>query len=189
MKTDNKGFTLVELIVSIVILSIVLLAAFGFMVSGAKSYASVDTRINRQLKSQLTLGQVGDCLMNCNTGINVSADGKAVYILSTDSATNEVTVQAFKLDGDKNVQYASAKATVTNNTKDGVTTTNYATTIAAADWSKVTTKAKSFAVTLSPADGKVTSAAISVQFTGSDVSYTKTVALRNAPPRVEVTVS
>ena len=70
LRKNKKGFTLVELIVSIVILSIVLLAAFGFMVSGAKSYATVDTRINRQLKSQLTLGQITDCLMNCNAGIN-----------------------------------------------------------------------------------------------------------------------
>ena len=182
MKTDNRGFTLVELIVSIVILSIVLLAAFGFMVSGAKSYATVDTRINRQLKSQLTLGQAGDCLMNCNLGLNTANDGKTVYILNKDSA-GTVTVQAFKLDNKKNVQYGSASATAT--TTDGVTTYSAAIT----SWSRVTSKADSFTVALSPDSGSVRQATVSIQFTGSDITYTKTVALRNEPPRVTITVS
>ena len=59
MKTDNRGFTLTELIVCIVIFSIVLLAVFGFMVAGARSYSNVDSRVARQLKSQLALGQIG----------------------------------------------------------------------------------------------------------------------------------
>ena len=184
MKTDNRGFTLVELIVSIVILSIVLLAAFGFMVSGAKSYTTVDTRINRQLKSQLTLGQAGDCLMNCNAGLNTANDGKIVYILNKDSA-GAFTVQVFKLDSSKNVQYGTAVPTVT--TANGVTT--YSARIT--KWSRVTSKADSFTVALAKnADNtKATAATVSIRFTGSDITYTKTVALRNEPPLVTITVS
>ena len=182
MKTDNRGFTLVELIVCIVILSIVLLAAFGFMVSGAKSYANIDTRITRQLKSQLTLNQAGDCLMNCNLGLATANDGKNVYILNKDSA-GAYTVQAFKLDSDNNVQYGSASATA--KTTDGVTTYSAAIT----SWSKVTGKTDSFAVALSPTSGNVRQATVSIKFNGSDITYTKTVALRNVPQRITISVS
>ena len=181
MKTDNRGFTLTELIVCIVILSIVLLAAFGFMVSGARSYANVDTRITRQLKSQLALGQITDCLMNCNTGINISSDKSAVYILSKDSGGN-YTVQAFKLDG-SDVKYGSATA---SSTKTGGVTTY---TASITRWSKVTSKAGSFTVSLAPDSGNVKQATVSLQFSGSDNAFSQTVALRNAPPRVTITIS
>ena len=45
MKNDNRGFTLVELIVSIAIFSIVMLMAFSFMVSGARTFSNVNSRI------------------------------------------------------------------------------------------------------------------------------------------------
>jgi len=186
MKTDNRGFTLTELIVCIVIFSIVLLAVFGFMVAGARSYSNVDSRVARQLKSQLALGQIGDCLMNCNTGINIADSGNTVYILSKDSANN-YTLQVFKLDATaKNIQYGSAAATP--KTTDGVTSYSAAITT----WSKVTSNADSFAVALTKpaADSPTVSAAtVSLKFSDSATVYTKTVALRNTPPSVTITVA
>ena len=63
MKRDNRGFTLVELIVCIAILSIVLAAAFGFMVAGSKSYTSVSNRLDLQLRARLAASQLTDRLI------------------------------------------------------------------------------------------------------------------------------
>lgn len=188
MKADNRGFTLVELIVSVAILAIVMLAAFGFMLAGIKSYTSIDTRITRQFKAQLAVNQVGDSLMNCNTGLNTSDDGKIVYILEKKDGT--CTVHAFKL-ADSELRYGEAAATENTQTRteNGVTTTTTTYTASISNWSKVAGSVDVFSVVLTPSTGAVKSAVISLRFKNSDKAYTQTVALRNTPPVVMIAES
>lgn len=188
MKTGNKGFTLVELIVSVAILAIVMLAAFGFMLAGTKSYTSVDTRITRQFKAQLAVNQLGDSLMNCNAGLNTSDDGKTVYIL--EKKDGACTVHAFKF-ADSEVRYGEAAAAeyTQTRTENGVpiTTTTYTASIST--WSMVAGSVEVFSVVLTPGTGAVKSAVISLRFKNSDKTYTQTVALRNTPPVVMIAES
>lgn len=188
MKMGNKGFTLVELIVSVAILAIVMLAAFGFMLAGTKSYTSVDTRITRQFKAQLAVNQLGDSLMNCNAGLNTSDDGKTVYIL--EKKDGACTVHAFKF-ADSEVRYGEAAAAeyTQTRTENGVpiTTTTYTASIST--WSRVAGSVEVFSVVLTPGTGAVKSAVISLRFKNSDKTYTQTVALRNTPPVVMIAES
>ena len=48
MRTDNRGLTLVELLVSIAIASIVSIAIFSFMIVGARSFQKTSADVNVQ---------------------------------------------------------------------------------------------------------------------------------------------
>ncbi|MBE5962873.1 MAG: prepilin-type N-terminal cleavage/methylation domain-containing protein [Lachnospiraceae bacterium] len=60
MAEDNKGYTLIELIVSILVSSIVLLALLGFLVAATKSYRLSNAEVTLQLESQVTSNQIGE---------------------------------------------------------------------------------------------------------------------------------
>ena len=77
---NNKGFTLIELIVCMLIFGIIVVAVFGFMISGAKDYNSLNGRADIQMDSQLTMNFLSNYLMNCD---------EAIYIHKTDSETDE----------------------------------------------------------------------------------------------------
>lgn len=68
-RNKNKGFTLVELIVSMVIFGIVLAAICGFMIAGAKSYTRVNDRLTAEAKLQLAANRIAESIVDCNEGI------------------------------------------------------------------------------------------------------------------------
>ncbi len=75
MKQDQKGLSLVELVVAIAILAIVATAIAGFMVTGSRSYASTSSEVNIQYESQLTTNQISDLLIDATEGISYEIDG------------------------------------------------------------------------------------------------------------------
>lgn len=66
MKQDNRGFTLVELIIGIAILGIVSVAVLGFMASGGRSFKRATTEVNLQFESQTVVNQLNDLLIEAN---------------------------------------------------------------------------------------------------------------------------
>ena len=191
MKKDNHGFTLVELIVCVVILSIVFLAAFGFMTAGARSYTTVQARIDLQFQSQLALNQMGYYLGNANVGVNYSND--KLYIVSADDGSivtkdTACKVQVFALSGGKLTYGSSDPGGIEPIVTDGQYTLNLS-CINTSDL--VTANVTNFSVTLTPADANATvkeinSAEIRLTLQNGNATYTatQTVALRNAPQLV-----
>ena len=74
MRTDNRGLTLVELLVSIAIASIVSIAIFSFMIVGARSFQKTSADVNVQHESQLVLNQLQDLLVDTNVGVEYNKD-------------------------------------------------------------------------------------------------------------------
>ena len=78
MKRDQKGFTIVELIIAVAILAIVTLAVGGFMVVGSRSYTNANTDIMLQQDAQLALNQISDVIIDTTDSISYSLDGVSV---------------------------------------------------------------------------------------------------------------
>lgn len=82
IRKNQKGFTLVELIIAVAILAIVTLAVCGFIVVGSKSYTSANTDIMLQQEAQLALNQISDVIIDTTDSIT--------YSISTDSGMQNV---------------------------------------------------------------------------------------------------
>lgn len=70
MRKNQKGFTIVELLIAITILSIVIAAVGGFIVVGSRSYAAGNSDINVQQEAQLALNQMSDVLIDTTRSVN-----------------------------------------------------------------------------------------------------------------------
>lgn len=67
---DQRGFTLVELLIGVVILSIVTAAVCSFIVIGSKSYAAANTEIMLQQEAQLAMNQISDVIIDTTRSVN-----------------------------------------------------------------------------------------------------------------------
>lgn len=106
---NNKGLTLLELIVSFALLGIVSLAVVGLVSTGANSYRAVNTEVSLQYESQLAMNQFREYLIDCNGGLFWDNDARALYI--ADRSTDErgaavTTVHRFQQDGAQ-INYSS----------------------------------------------------------------------------------
>ena len=70
MRKNQKGFTLVELIIAIAILAVVSLAICGFIVVGSRGYTAANTDIMLQQEAQLALNQISDVIIDTTDSIS-----------------------------------------------------------------------------------------------------------------------
>lgn len=63
LKKDQRGFTLVELIVTILIMSIVMVAAAGFIITAVNSYRVANIELELQSEAQVAMNQFNDILI------------------------------------------------------------------------------------------------------------------------------
>lgn len=70
----NKGFTLVELLVTFAILSIVLAGVTSVMVAGSKSFSKGNADANMQNQAQLVVNQIEDMVIDTNGGVYYEKD-------------------------------------------------------------------------------------------------------------------
>lgn len=66
---NNRGFTLIELIISIAILAVVMVAALGFMGTGANLYTRNSIQIGLQNASEQALTQMDQEIIDTDTGL------------------------------------------------------------------------------------------------------------------------
>ena len=189
MKTDNRGFTLTELIVSIAIFAIVAAAAYGFMVAGATSYSSVSGALSRQLRAQMVFGQIENRLVDCDTAIYPTSDSKLYIVNKSDMDAAKYDVYVYELrDGtlyygkheNQTLTLADKKLTAASVSKLNLN---------AAD--VLSQKVASFSVAVPESSKPVTdsgtrvrSAEVKLQLQvekGTAAAETQTAALRNAP--------
>lgn len=84
MKRDQKGFTIVELLIAVAILSIVVASVCGFILVGSRSYAAGNSDISVQQEAQLALNQMSDVVIDTTRSVNYAgydASGSPVYAL------------------------------------------------------------------------------------------------------------
>ncbi len=172
MSGRNKGFTLVELMVSVAILGILIAAEVAFLSSGANVYRVVYNNVDLQVESQTILNQMEDAVINCSGGM--SYQNNTLYVIDPGSGgSDEYDEYEFS--------FASGALTYTHNT---ITVTNG--TPAApvlSESAPLSAHVKSFGVAFQPTVGNVISTKISLGLAQQSSSFAadKTVDSRNKP--------
>ena len=110
---NNKGFTLIELLVSIAIFGIVIAAVFGFMISGTRSYSHINSTVDLQTNSQLTMNFLEEYLIDCDEAF-YNNDSDTIYIINKAAPDNIVYI--FKYDNSQNsILFRQGKAQIQAN--------------------------------------------------------------------------
>lgn len=93
IKDDNKGFTLVELMIGIAIASAVMVGLIVLISSSSKSFSTTSQEVNLQIEAQTTMNSISDMLIEATT-VKVYPHGtlgdKIVLITAADSVTENV---------------------------------------------------------------------------------------------------
>lgn len=117
---ENRGFSLIELIVTVAILAIVGGIIAAFMLSSTRVYQSADSEVNLQYEAQIAMNQIKNYVMEANEGI--TSNGNQYLIDSNrnddfieDVLTWDETEQAIYYEQIKNPQ--SSKETLVEKTK------------------------------------------------------------------------
>ena len=100
MKGNNKGFSLVELLVSFAILGVISAIIGIMMTSGSNMFAKNRARLNLQYKSQIVASQIHSYLQNCNGGVAVNTNGDLYIAKKTGNESGSIYVLSLGEDDD-----------------------------------------------------------------------------------------
>lgn len=89
MKQDNKGFSLVELIVAMAIFAIAGVAVFGFMVNSTNMFRRANVDIKLQYEQQLAINQIRDMVVESDKGIYFDEASKTLALYGAVETKNE----------------------------------------------------------------------------------------------------
>ena len=72
MMKEDRGLTLVELVITIAIVAIVIAAATSFMITGSRSFTKGSADSDLQKEAELTVNQIEDMVIDVNGGMEVN---------------------------------------------------------------------------------------------------------------------
>lgn len=120
MKKDNRGITLVELIVTMAVLAVASAAIYGLVIFASNQFNRQNKDVEVQQEAQLTMNQIQDYLIDASLGISYKVGGGYVlddstlaadqdkmltiynnttyYIIKWSSVKEEVYMQSFPYD-------------------------------------------------------------------------------------------
>lgn len=107
---NNKGLTLIELLVAIAMISIIMIAITGFILTGSKTFSkgNIDAQIQRE--AQLAVNQVGDLIIDCCGGVDLElSQGGTPIDLSSVTTAEELEEKKQLADQVKLILYNMVK--------------------------------------------------------------------------------
>lgn len=111
VQKDNRGITLIELIIAIAISTIIVGAATFLLSTAQKNYSSASATIDLQSEAQILMEQMGTWIMEGNrVEVNAAGDKLTVYQIPRKVTTNRPTgAETLKTDASKRVFWLSNK--------------------------------------------------------------------------------
>ncbi|MBQ4531095.1 MAG: prepilin-type N-terminal cleavage/methylation domain-containing protein [Lachnospiraceae bacterium] len=89
---NNKGLSLIELIISVAIMSIVFATVMTFLVTGIKMYGNSNTEIRLQESVQLTLSNIENRIIDAQLGVRCDDDGSKVVLTIYNNDSREYII-------------------------------------------------------------------------------------------------
>lgn len=80
MMRNNKGFSLIELLVALAILAVAGVAIAGFVMNTSHSYSQTNTEIKLQYEQQLAVNQIRDMIVESDRGIYFDSASKTLAL-------------------------------------------------------------------------------------------------------------
>lgn len=105
---DNKGFSLVELVVVMAIMGFLGLAVAGFIGTSSNQYKYASKEVDLQYEAQIAMNQIGDLLIDAQKGVKYENGAVSPVSVET-SGENSVQVQSV-LTGDAAIDNAAIAA-------------------------------------------------------------------------------
>ncbi len=111
VQKDNRGITLIELIIAIAISTIVVGAATFLLSTAQKNYSSASASVDLQSEAQILMEQMGTWIMEGNrVEVNAAGDKLTVYQIPRKVTTTRPTgAETLKTDTSKRVFWISNK--------------------------------------------------------------------------------
>lgn len=96
MKLNNRGMTLIEMIVAFAILGVVSVSIFSMMLTATKTYTNLTSTVKLQYEAQLAMANIERHIMNCNDGISWDAANDTLFIVNEEE-NNKKNLQVIYL--------------------------------------------------------------------------------------------
>lgn len=114
---NNKGMSLVEVIIAVAIISIVLATVMAFMVAGTKLFGRSNNQIEMQEQAQLTLNNIENRIIDAQLGATFSDSGNYHILTIMNNSDKEYIfwVEGTNTDHDNKIFYDTSG---TSDTKD-----------------------------------------------------------------------
>ncbi len=108
---NNKGFSLIELIVAFAIFAIAGVAVCSFVVFGSQNYTTGNKEVKLQYEQQITVNQIRDIILETSKAISYDDTSKTLLVFSKDS-TNDAKpylVSKVAYDAEKSELYLNTE--------------------------------------------------------------------------------
>ncbi|MBD5519720.1 MAG: prepilin-type N-terminal cleavage/methylation domain-containing protein [Lachnospiraceae bacterium] len=103
---DNRGLSLVELLITVTILALVIIGAATFMLTGSRSFAKGSADSNVQGEAELAVNQIEDLIIDVNGGVDFTDDTDAstltMYHVEADDSSGVAVNKKRTVTWDKN---------------------------------------------------------------------------------------
>lgn len=182
VQKDNRGITLIELIIAIAISTIIVGAATFLLSTAQKNYSSASATIDLQSEAQILMEQMGTWIMEGNrVEVNAAGDKLTVYQIPRKVTTARPTgAETLKTDATKRVFWLSDKL-------DGKTMLYMKKIDGIADPDHDTTDVTDSDATLDNCIGEYVTSFSVVKDTSSDAKVTITLELRQGKQKYSIT--
>lgn len=100
-KGDSKGFTLLELIISVAVLSVIMVMIFSMMTSGSIFFEKSNSMMKVSYSLQETMSQIKETVIDCSKAIKIQEYSNTEFVVVNKLSDDSYMACAYKYDPDK----------------------------------------------------------------------------------------
>lgn len=117
IKKNNKGLTLIELIVAMAIFAIAGIAISAFIVFATRNFATSNTNVKLQYEQQIVVNRVRDMVLETSRGLNFNETDNKLLVMSDNPDTtfdsngkpiNPCLITEIRLDAEAEILYTAS---------------------------------------------------------------------------------